>query len=163
MIKMVEKLESFKSLEKASVAGDGVAQWLRECPAEYHLIFSTIPQVRDVDKLRGMLSHWALRQGKLLKSQLAYRGVVTDAGASKRVHIHALVHGTNHQGITLRKNHRSPIWFHEYNARKLWPGSVKAVEVIDLEALITYITIRNYSDNLFVPIFGQTSKKLLEV
>ncbi len=165
--KMRKKDKSFEALEAASAPSGWCAQcaqWLREIPAaEYHAVFSIIPNTHNTEKISGFLRHWAWRQGKLLKSQLGYRGFVTDHGVSRRVHVHALVYGRNRQGLSLRENHRSPQWFYEYNDRKLWlgKGSIKVVEIDDLEGLIRYITTDNYSNNLFVPVFGQTSQKLL--
>ncbi len=146
--------------EAASAPRDRIAEWLLECPATHHVILSTTLKVSSIEKAAIQLDKWALRQAKALKAQLAYRGIITDAGVSKRIHVHLLLWGKDRQGVSLLDNRRFDMRFEERNPQ-LWPGNIKAVEIDDLKGLVRYMTVNNYSEDMFHPVFGQTSKKLL--
>jgi len=174
MIERDNRTDEEREYERAEALRQTTAQWLSECTAaEYFVNLSPLRDHHTPQALQHMLNRWAGRQAKLLKTQLTYRGMITDAGVNHRQHIHLLVWGRNRQGLTLSENHRCPQWFDEYALRTqetgMWAmhegmwASVHAEPVGDKAALIRYIAYANFSTNLFHPVQGWTNKILQEV
>lgn len=135
------------------------AEWLLEPPGEYHVSFSMLHEIHDVSKVERMLQRWALRQSSLLKSNIAYRGILT---GKHRPHIHLIVWGRNRSGLTLKENHRCPKWFWEYEQRGWWPGTMFHAPIYNQEGLAVYIAVNNFNEMTFEPLQYATSKSLLK-
>lgn len=131
-------------------------------PAQAYITLSLHTPTNDVGKVTSHVIHWATwLQKRGLKSGVALLGVLSDAGESRRPHLHLLAYGHDRQGIAIPDNPR----FSKLSKRtKHWPGFLKVdtFENFTHEQRARYMAFDNYSPKLFDLIYYATNKTIMK-